>query len=74
MAHDIDRDELEQLRDWSEEKLATGKEASWDWFQYLTLRDAIDAILSGMAADRIGDAPPPMGAKASLRLVADNTR
>ena len=43
------REELEKIRTWADEKLASGKEPSWAWYQYMKLRETCDAILAGMA-------------------------
>ncbi len=43
------RDELQQFRDWADGKIATGAEPPWAWFQYMKLRETLDAILAGMA-------------------------
>jgi hypothetical protein len=38
--------ELERVRDWALQKLATGQEPPWAWYQYTKLRETLDAILS----------------------------
>lgn len=67
------RQELENVRVWADEKLATGQEPPWAWYQYMKLRETLDAILAGQAATT------PLGSQESaphqekhLRLVADN--
>jgi hypothetical protein len=42
--------ELERVRDWALQKLATGQEPPWAWYQYMKLRETLDAILAGMDA------------------------
>jgi hypothetical protein len=42
------RDELERVRKWADDKLTTGDEPPWAWYQYMKLREAVDAILTGM--------------------------
>lgn len=42
------RDELTQMRAWAEAKIATGAEPPWTWYQYMKLREALDALLGGM--------------------------
>lgn len=42
------RDELERVREWAQAKLATGEEPPWAWYQYMKLRETLDAILAGM--------------------------
>ena len=44
------RDELQKIRDWADEKIATGSEPPWAWFQYMKLRETADQILAGMGA------------------------
>jgi hypothetical protein len=42
------RAELERVRKWALEKLATGEEPPWAWYQYMKLRETLDVILAGM--------------------------
>jgi len=42
------REELERVRAWANGKLATGAEPPWAWYQYMKLRETLDAILAGM--------------------------
>jgi hypothetical protein len=44
------RAELERVRDWAVAKITTGEEPPWAWYQYMKLREALDAILGGMDA------------------------
>jgi hypothetical protein len=46
----INREELEDVRAWALSKIATGEEPPWGWYQLMKLREALDAILSGMEA------------------------
>ena len=41
--------ELEKVREWADAKLSTGAEPPWAWYQYMKLRETLDAILQGMA-------------------------
>jgi len=43
------RDELQRVRQWADSKLATGEEPPWAWYQYMKLRETLDATLPGMA-------------------------
>ena len=45
----MSREELERLRAWADDKLATGEEPPWAWYQYMKLRETLDAILAGMS-------------------------
>lgn len=40
-------DELRKARDWANEKIATGSQPPWAWYQYMKLRETLDAILEG---------------------------
>jgi hypothetical protein len=40
--------ELEQVRDWAIERLTTGNEPPWSWYQLMKLREASEALLAGM--------------------------
>ena len=44
------REELQKVRDWANDKLATGDEPPWAWFQYMKLRETLDQILAGQDA------------------------
>jgi hypothetical protein len=44
------RAELEKVREWAVQKVATGEEPPWAWYQYMKLRETLDAILTGMDA------------------------
>lgn len=44
------RADLERVREWAIEKLTTGAEPPWSWYQHMKLREALDAILAGMDA------------------------
>ena len=70
------RAELEKIREWALERLTTGNEPPWSWYQLMKLREAIDAILAGMAvtqptADSQGSVPRP---GTGLRLVGATDR
>jgi hypothetical protein len=42
------RQELERVREWAIEQLAEGTERPWSVYQYLKLREAVEAILAGI--------------------------
>jgi hypothetical protein len=48
--HTMTRVELEHVREWAIGKLATGEEPPWAWYQYMKLRETLDALLAGMDA------------------------
>lgn len=73
----MDRADLEKMREWASAKLATGQEPPWAWYQYMKLRETLDAIIDGFDATT----QPPGGSPGSeqhsgthLRLVADSDR
>jgi hypothetical protein len=43
------RGELERVRDWAIAKINEGSEPPWSWYQLMKLREAVEAILAGMA-------------------------
>ena len=42
------RTELEHIREWTNAKITSGQEPPWAWYQYMKLRETLDAILAGM--------------------------
>lgn len=73
----MDKAELEKVREWADEKLATGDEPPWAWDRYMTLRETLDEILRGMEAVtplREDSRRPEQPREGHLRLVADNDR
>jgi hypothetical protein len=65
--------ELERVREWALQKLATGEEPPWAWYQYMKLREALEAILAGMDAVTPQKANSPQEVphrETLLRLVA----
>lgn len=44
------RADLERIREWAQAKIAAGEEPPWAWYQYMKLRETLDAILAGMDA------------------------
>jgi hypothetical protein len=43
------KEELQKVRDWADEKIATGAEPPWSWFRYMKLRETLDEIIAGMS-------------------------
>ena len=75
MTRPIGRGELEELRHWADDKLARADRGTGEWFQYMHLCEALDAVLSGLDARPTADGSlQTSGVRAGLRLVADNTR
>ena len=53
--------ELKKMREWSNEKINSGFEPPWAWYQYMKLRETLDAIIAGRAvAVEFPDAPPKL--------------
>ena len=70
------REELEKARAWANEKLTTGQEPPWAWYQYMKLRETLDAILAGQTATVIfnpTESSPQLAERPErhLRLVAE---
>jgi len=66
------REELEQVREWANAKIASGQEPPWAWFQYMKLRESLDGILAGMdsvTTESLQQSAPHSGTH--LRLVGD---
>lgn len=69
---DVGRADLERMRAWAQAKLATGEEPPWAWYQYMKLRETLDAILGGMASTTLQTESSPQEAPRQgkhLRLV-----
>jgi hypothetical protein len=49
------RAELEKVREWAYAKALAGREPPWNWYQYMKLVEAANAILKGMASTVILD-------------------
>lgn len=61
--------ELERVRAWTQAKLATGEEPPWAWYQYMKLRETLDAILAGMEAVTLQtESSPPAAQHPGMRL------
>jgi hypothetical protein len=42
------RADLERIHEWAGDKIGAGNEPPWAWYQYMKLRETLDAILAGM--------------------------
>lgn len=69
------REELLRVRDWANEKMATGAEPPWAWSMYSTLSKTIDCIVAGadVVSTSAGSLEPERHQETALRLVADNS-
>jgi hypothetical protein len=67
------KEQLESVRVWANDKLATGQEPPWAWYQYMKLRETLDAILAGMSATTpLGSPESGVRQGTHLRLVDDS--
>ena len=39
---------LDEIYDWANQKVAGGKEPPWSWYQFMKLKEAIEAIRTGV--------------------------
>ncbi len=67
--------DLEAVREWANAKLATGQEPPWAWYQYMKLRETLDAILGGQAVVmQQTENSPQAGSHPGMRLqLVDST-
>jgi hypothetical protein len=70
-------EELQRLRNWADAKVTAGQEPLWTWYQYMKLREALEAIIGGMEcaaiqmeSSRLAREHPDNGP----RLVVSNTQ
>lgn len=66
------REQLSEVRAWADAKIATGAEPPWAWYQYMKLRETLDAILDGLEASTPQTESSPQSAanpERRLRLV-----
>jgi hypothetical protein len=40
--------ELQRVRQWADDRIETGEEPPWSWFQLMKLRENLDAIIGSM--------------------------
>jgi hypothetical protein len=69
------REDIERFREWAQAKIAGGQEPPWAWYQYMKLRETLDAILDGMSGVGIATEDAPQSetpSDAGLRLVVEN--
>jgi len=64
------KEQLEQVRAWAQDKIAAGQEPPWAWYQYMKLRETLDAILAGIDATTTESSPQSEShGETHLRLV-----
>ena len=69
------RQELQRIRTWADERIATGREPQWVGYQLMKLREALDAIVGQMEAESVAlemDCSLPATAGRGPRLVVSN--
>jgi hypothetical protein len=49
--------QLNDVRQWAKDKLASGQEPPWAWYQYMKLIETADAILSSFATVTTENSP-----------------
>lgn len=63
-------EELRRVRAWAEDRLASGQEPPWAWYQYMKLRETLDVLLAGMDANAVETPRRPIERQTGhLRLV-----
>lgn len=69
-------EDLKAMRDWAGQRLGSGDETPWDWYQLMKLREALDALIDSAEAPirRQTEASPEAAhcPGKHLRLVDDN--
>jgi hypothetical protein len=69
------RADLERIREWACDKIGAGNEPPWAWYQYMKLRESLDAILGGFSMAIPADSLRSGSYRESgLRLVASKYR
>lgn len=67
------RSDLERMRAWADDKISTGAEPPWSWFQMMKLRETLDAIIAGMPEAKTESLPQSSQPQGNgLRLVGTN--
>ncbi len=60
--------ELRNMRQWADDQIANGAHPPWAWYQYMKLRETLDAIIAGRAATVALDLPK------HISVAVDNTK
>lgn len=53
----VTRADVEKMLAWAKEKIAAGQEPPWAWYQYMKLRETLEAILGGMSVTTTESSP-----------------
>jgi len=59
---------LEAVRNWAKEKIASGSEPPWAWYQYMKLIETLDAILGGQACVTTKESSPQSESRPGVHL------
>jgi hypothetical protein len=54
------QEELQRLRNWAHAKIEANQDLMWVWYQYMKLREALDAIIAGMECVAIQTESSPL--------------
>ena len=73
------KEDLQKLKIWADGKIAAGKEPAWAWYQFMKLREALDAIIAQMEMESVAlemesSLLTSPYAERGPRLVISNTR
>jgi hypothetical protein len=69
----MDEKKLRAVRAWADEKIASGQEPPWAWYQYMKLIEALDAILSGQSVTTTESSPQLEGPAGKRLQLVDAT-
>jgi len=66
--------QIDVLLEWSKAKLAEGQESSWDWYQLMKLREALEAFMTSTDVAIVEGLPQPPDLADSTPLSAPPDR
>jgi hypothetical protein len=69
------KEDLKALRSWADAKIAAGQEPAWAWYQYMKLRESLDAIIAQFECEAIvgeSGGAAYLQCERGPRLVVDN--
>jgi len=47
------KEDLQRLRTWADAQIVAGEEPTWIWYQFMKLREALDAIIAQMGMESV---------------------
>lgn len=69
----MNKEDLQKIRDWADQKITTGDEPPWSWFQYMKLREVLDQIIGGFGSVRTESSQPmEQRQENAIRLAVSN--